>query len=50
MSATVLLRLPRLDEEDGVVLVKVSSGKRPLDLKLIGTEGENVFAVSGKLK
>lgn len=50
MAAATLLRLPRLDEEDGFVLLNVSSGKRPLDLKMIGTEGENVYSVSGKLR
>ncbi|KUJ09091.1 uncharacterized protein LY89DRAFT_741387 [Mollisia scopiformis] len=46
----MLLRLPRLDlpsEEDAFVLVHVSSaGPHPLDVKLIGTDNENAFAVS----
>lgn len=49
----VLLRLPRLDppeDEPKFVLVHVSSaGRRPLDLKLIGTENSTEFAVSCKV-
>ena len=49
----VVLRLPRLDppeDESEFVLVHVSSaGRRPLDLKLIGTQGSDVFSVSCKV-
>lgn len=48
-----VIRLPRSDLDDGqghFVLVHVeSAGKHPLDLKLVGTDGESVFSVSGKL-
>jgi len=49
----VVVRLPRVDhadEEATFVLLHVSpDGHRPLDLKLIGTENETVFAVSCKV-
>jgi hypothetical protein len=49
----VLLRLARLDppeDEPAFVLVHVSSaGRRPLDLKLIGTENSTEFSVSCKV-
>lgn len=48
----LVLKLPHLDHSAGqpdFVLVGVSSeGRRPLDLKLIGTENETVFSVSCK--
>jgi hypothetical protein len=48
-----VIRLPRSDlrgGQDHFVLVHVeSAGKQPLDLKLVGTDGESVFSVSGKL-
>ncbi|KAG9240418.1 hypothetical protein BJ878DRAFT_546267 [Calycina marina] len=50
MPSINILRLPLVDGEDGFVLLKVTTGKRPLDLSLIGTEGDNVFAFSVKQK
>jgi hypothetical protein len=48
-----VLRLPRVDppeDESEFVLVHVSSaGRRPLDLKLIGTENSTEFSVSCKV-
>lgn len=50
-----VIRIPRsdLNVNDGqahFVLVHVeSTGKNPLDLKLVGTDGESVFSVSCKL-
>jgi hypothetical protein len=48
-----VMRVPRTDLKDGqdhFVLVHVeSAGKQALDLKLVGTDGESVFSVSGKL-
>lgn len=50
MDLPTVLRLPRLDQSvAGFVLLHVSSaGRRALDLKLIGTDGESVFSVSCK--
>jgi hypothetical protein len=49
----VVFRLPRVDppeDESEFVLVHVSSaGRRPLDLKLIGTENSTEFSVSCKV-
>jgi hypothetical protein len=48
-----VLRLPRVDppvDEPEFVLVHVSpAGRRPLDLKLIGTENSTEFSVSCKV-
>lgn len=57
MASTLprVLSIPRSDlkndqDQDQFVLVHVeSAGKRPLDLKLIGTDGQSVFSVSCKL-
>lgn len=47
----LLVRIPRTDAEaDGFTVVQVSStGRNPLDLKLIGTDGEDVYFVKGKV-
>ena len=51
----VIVKLSRLDPPDNLhsskhVLVHVSSsGKRPLDLNLIGTEGSSIYSVSCKV-
>lgn len=46
-----VLRLPRVESpSDEFILLNVSStGRHSLDLKLIGTDGESVFSVSGKV-
>jgi hypothetical protein len=48
-----VIRIPRSDLNDNqghFVLVHVeSAGKHPLDVKLVGTDGESVFSVSCKL-
>lgn len=48
-----VIRIPRSDLNDDqghFVLVHVeSTGKHPLDVKLVGTDGESVFSVSCKL-
>lgn len=38
------------NQDEGFLLHVESAGSRPLDLKLVGTDGELVFAVSGKLR
>lgn len=48
---TVLRITSSITNQDEVFLVHVDSiGSRPLDIKLIGTDGELVFAVSCKLR
>jgi hypothetical protein len=50
MDLPAVLRVPRIDDEASFAVVHVSSaGKSALDLKLIGTDGESVFAITGKL-
>jgi len=48
-----VLKLPRLDTpkdaNDFILLHIFSGGRRPFDLKLIGTEAESVFSVSCEL-
>jgi hypothetical protein len=51
-----VISLPRNDlgnnqnQQNQFVLVRIESmGRKPLDLKLIGTDGESVFSVSGEL-
>jgi hypothetical protein len=47
-----VLSIPRndLNDQNQFVLVHVeSAGKHPLDLKLVGTDGESVFSVSCKI-
>ena len=40
MTTTHVLRIPRTDEEQGFILVQVTSaGSRDLDIKLVATEG-----------
>jgi len=52
MDTPLVLRLPRIPSQGNdanFVLVRVSSvGSRPLDIELIGTENESVFATSLK--
>lgn len=43
-----VLRIPRSDDPTTFVLVHVSrSGKAPLDLKLVATEGESPYVGAG---
>ena len=46
-----LLRIPRTDAgaDDFTVLQVSSAGRNALDLKLIGTDGEDVYFVKGRL-
>jgi hypothetical protein len=46
-----VLRIPRIGgTEDDFILLHVSSTIRhPLDLKLIGTDGEEVYSLEGKV-
>ncbi|KAK5111793.1 hypothetical protein LTR62_004713 [Meristemomyces frigidus] len=49
MSAEQALRLRRTDEESGCILIHVKPhGTRPLDLKLVASEGEHVYPASIK--
>lgn len=41
MAPTRVVKIPRSDDESASVLVQATpSGRRPLDLKLVATEGE----------
>ncbi|TWU78730.1 hypothetical protein ED733_006480 [Metarhizium rileyi] len=47
MTANRVLKFPQSDDESSFFLVQVSSkGSKPLDLKLLGTEGEAPYACS----
>jgi hypothetical protein len=49
-SDTCVLRIQKSDDPEAYVLVHVSpSGKAPLDLKLVATEGDYPYATSGTL-
>ncbi|KAL9104458.1 MAG: hypothetical protein Q9163_000610 [Psora crenata] len=46
-AAEHVLRIPRSDSEDQYVLVNTSSnGPKPLDIKILATEGENPYATA----
>jgi hypothetical protein len=48
-SSPRVLRIPRSDQQSAYVLVHVArSGSAVLDLKLVATEGENPYAVTGQ--
>jgi hypothetical protein len=50
MAPSQVLRFSRSDEESSFVLVQVvSTGSRPLDLRLVGTEGEAPYVAICKL-
>jgi hypothetical protein len=44
-----ILRIPRVDDRDSYVLVKVdrAGGSRPLDVKLVATDGSEPYEVTG---
>ena len=48
-SSERILRIPRSDEADTYILAQVTrlNAEETLDLKLVATEGENIFAGSG---
>lgn len=44
-----VLRITRSDDSEGFVLLNVSSnGPQPLDLRVLGTEGENPFVLESE--
>lgn len=44
-----VLRFPRSDDKAAFVLIQVTQkGSKPLDLKLVGTEGEEPYVTSCK--
>lgn len=49
MAALRVLKVPQSDDDKQFVLLQASSsGKKPLDLKLIGTEGEAPYVVKSR--
>ncbi|UKZ86094.1 uncharacterized protein TrAFT101_001934 [Trichoderma asperellum] len=49
MATTRVIKLPRDDDESAHVLIQVvSKGSKPLDVKLVGTEGEAPYVASLK--
>lgn len=49
MAQTRILRFARSDDKSAFVLVQVTpKGSKPLDLKLVGTEGEAPYVASCK--
>ncbi|KAL6910410.1 hypothetical protein GGI43DRAFT_10466 [Trichoderma evansii] len=49
MATTRVIRLPRDDDESAHVLIQVASkGSKPLDVKLVGTEGEAPYVATLK--
>lgn len=50
MASTRILKFSQSENESSYVLVQVSSkGSKPLDLKLVGTEGEAPYVCSCEL-
>ena len=50
MASEHILRIARSDSEGDFVLVNISSnGDRPLDVKLLATEGESPYITTSKL-
>lgn len=46
MSSVHILQFPRADNDEGFVLIQVTcAGSKSLDLKLVGTEGEEPYMV-----
>ncbi|KAL7922965.1 hypothetical protein ACQKWADRAFT_290852 [Trichoderma austrokoningii] len=49
MATTRVIKLPRDDDESGPILVQVAQkGSKPLDVKLVGTEGEAPYVATLK--
>ncbi len=49
MATSRVLKVPQSDNDKEFVLLQVSSsGKKPLDLKLIGTEGEAPYVAKSR--
>jgi hypothetical protein len=49
MASSRVLRIPQSEADGAFVVVQVSSsGSKPLDLKLVGTEGEVPYVVKRK--
>lgn len=49
MSIDHLLKVPRSESDEYVVVNVKSSGPDPLDLRLVATDGSDVFVAKGKL-
>lgn len=48
MATSRVLKVPQSDDKEFVLLQISSSGKKPLDLKLVGTEGEAPYVVKSR--
>ena len=49
-SSSLIIRVPRTDQEGAYILGEVTStGSKPLNVKLVATEGEEPYAVKCKL-
>lgn len=49
MASFPVLRIPRSDEDGSFVLARASKpGARPLDIKLVASEGETAYSLSRK--
>lgn len=48
MAASRVLKVPQSDDKEFVLLQVSSTGKKPLDLQLVGTEGEAPYVVKSR--
>lgn len=49
MASTRVVKFPRSDDASSFILVQITpKGSKPLDVKLVGTEGEEPYVASCK--